>query len=853
MAFRFVDQLKIGGINITYTPDNTFNECVNYILSNPYSRWNKSTFIDWNIIQYADAPIGFLYQNRQIVSTDPMTILPVNVGTGEFTKFGKIGSDFECLFTLSDQSTMGDTGGGQPTSNNAQSFAVLFFVDEEAEELIIGRLYRSNFANFSNFTFNSTRAKQAYQEFWLGIKPIQYNWRSFPSVTGKNGTFNFTMLKDEEIIVNAPMTYTDPSKFSAISFQTTNVNLLSGVPAMNEVYPIYAGKVDRMGIRFGYSGVDAVNIVYTYDFFHMGQDTPFLTKQWTGYSNVDNFLYLAFIVDDTNQVARCSLVEKVTYGGFDAYSLDFSTASDSADLYIWLHSHSESPDVNEPEPDGEVNPTADIGITGLTAPTTSACDTGFTSMYKVSDTSLKTLAQFLWSDNFVDNVKKFFNDPREIIIGLSIMPIDPDVGSAKNISAGGIDTGIQGLPLTSQYKLVSMGSITINEEKTAKFLNYPPNTKITASLPYVGEHALDVNDVMGKTLTLTYLFDFLNGCCVAELKVGDGPKAHRYFYGGSCAVQIPTSAEDFGRQYSSILASGAAFGSVLATPLTGGLSAPMAIGAAANILSNNLAMSPNVQYNSGGGSVNGFLSSQTAYIIIEQPNEKRADSQSAFIGRPSYIKKQLSSVSGFNKCYNVHLLNMSCTQDEKDEIESNLKAGVLIETGSPTPTVTPVTSGNLVIACMKMQSENNVIGKHWDEGTDEAHILKLEGKLIYNQSVRNPKIIVYGDMLSYNYCYLSFFNRFYYIKDITVQSSQIMELTLQVDPLQSFKTEILNNYAILERSGDSNAYNSYFNDGQYWTQQNKTIKFIPFLNNKKEELTIPRNANTYILTIAGGD
>lgn len=767
-------------------------------------------------------------------------------------KLNNSSKEISFKFTLSNHQRIESVMG---TRDFYTDIGIGFLYDESYNAKIVFMCRNSAYQFWNSVCIDSNNVNFSHELYnWIVNNPFIYHiWHAWPNVTGKNGTFSFTMLKDEEIIDDAAMTNVSPDKFSSISFQTSNMNLLSGVPAMNEVYPIYAGKVDRMGIRFGYSGVGATSIIYTYEFFHMGQDTPFLTKQWTGNSNVDNWLYLAFIVDDELQVARCSLVEKTTYGGFEVYNLDFSTESDNAALYTWLHSHSEGPDINEPEPDGEVNPMEDIGITGLTTPTASACDTGFTSMYKVSDTSLKSLAAFLWSDNFVDNVKKFFNDPREIIIGVSIMPIDPDVGSAKNISAGGIDTGIQGLPLTSQYKLVPMGSITINEEKTAKFLNYPPNTKITAALPYVGEHALDVNDVMNKTLTLTYLFDFLNGCCVAELKVGEGTTAHRYFYGGSCAVQIPTSAEDFGRQYSSILASGAAFGSVLATPLTGGLSAPMAIGAAANILNNGMSMTPNVQYSSGGGSITGFLSSQTAYLIIEQPNEKRADDQNAFIGRPSYIKKQLSSVSGFNKCYNVHLLNMSCTQDEKDEIESNLKAGVLIETGSPTPTVTPVTSGNLVIAFMKMQSENNVIGKHWDEGTDEAHILKLEGKLIYNQSVRNPKIIVYGDMLGYNYCYLSFFERYYYIKDIMVQSSQIMELTLQVDPLQSFKTEILNNYAILERSEDSNAYNSYFNDGQYWTQQNKNIKFIPFLNSDNEELTIPRNANTYILTIAGGD
>lgn len=749
-------------------------------------------------------------------------------------------------------STFGSWNTGFKGDGNTVAFIAIVNDDTQRGLFLYVKKYGSNY--YTGVYYNPQDGDGGKFYTILTANPlVLHNWKSWPNVTGKNGTFNFTMLKDEEIIDNAPMTNTDPSKFSAIVDQTRNVNLLSGVPAMNEVYPIYAGKVDRMGIRYGYSGVGATNIIYTYDFFHMGQDTPFLTKQWTGYSNVDNILYIAFIVDDENQVARCSLVEKVNNGGFDAYSLDFSTASDSEALYTWLHSHSEGPDVNEPEPDGDTDPWNDIGITGLTVPEASGIDTGFTSMYKVSDTELKNLAQFLWSNTFVDNVKKFFNDPREIIIGLSLMPISPDVGTGKNIKAGGIDTGISGLPLTSQYKLVEMGSVYVKEEKTAKFLNYPPNTKITASLPYVGEHALDVNDVMGKTLTLTYLFDFLNGCCVAELKVGSGSAAHRYFYGGSCAVQIPTSAEDFGRQYSSILASGAAFGSVLATPLTGGLSAPMAIGAAANILSNNMAMSPNVQYNSGGGSVNGFLSSQTAYLIVEQPNEKRAENQDNFIGRPSYMKKQLSSLNGFVKCYNAHLTGLPCTQAEKDEIEAYLKAGVLIETGSPAPTVTPATSGYIVIAFMKMRSENNVIGKTWDVGEQEVNIKKLEGKLIFDQSIMAPKLIVYGDMREYNYCYLDIFGRYYYITDIVVKSSLIMEITLKVDSLQSFKSQTLNCYALVERAQSSIAYNSYFNDGQYWTQQNRTVKFIPFLNSSNEELTIPRNSNSYILTIAGGD
>lgn len=682
-----------------------------------------------------------------------------------------------------------------------------------------------------------------------------HTWRSFSSVTGKNGTFNFTMLKDEVIDDTQAQNLLTPDDFTRISSQTNAWNLLSGIPYMQEVYPIYAGKVDHMGIRYGLGGVAPDNyIIITVEFF-TSASTPFLTQQIQTPKDLSENIYPAFIVDDENQVARMTLVREYTYAGFKRYNLNFSAMADSAQLYTWLHSHSEDPDVNEPIPDGEVEPWNDIGITGLTQPSVSAIDTGFTSMFKVSPTELKALAGFLWTDNFVENVAKFFSDPREIIIGLSLLPVEPPAEqSASEIKAGGISTGIFGFKLTSQYDLVEMGSIYIKEEKTAKFLNYPPNTRIIAHLPYVGDHELDVNDITGKTITLTYLFDFLNGCCIAELKVEGGDSGtHRYFYSGSCAVQIPTSSEDFGRQYSSILSSGIAFGSVLATPLTGGLSAPMGLGAIGNIVNNGMAMSPNADYSSGGGAITGFLSSQTAYLIIISPREKIAESQKQFIGRPSFMKKTLNTLSGFVKCYNTHLTSLPATGNEKDEIERALKDGVLIETGSPTPSVTPATSGNIVIAFMKMTSENNVIGKSWTRGTDENAILKIEGKLLYDQSILTPKILVEGDLRGFNYCYMSIFGRFYYITDIIARNGNLMEVSLKCDPLQSFKTEILACDAIIERTSDSNAINSYFNDNEYWCQMNKQVKFIPFLNGQNEELTLPRNKNSYILTIAGGD
>ena len=674
-----------------------------------------------------------------------------------------------------------------------------------------------------------------------------HTWHSFPSVTGKNGTFNFTMLKDENINLDSSMTNFQTDDFTRFSGQTLLSTLLNNVPVGVETPVIYAGKVDYLSVTRGALSPGVLPTL-TVKIYYNNTVIKTITTTTNG--------YLSFIVDNENQLARVSLVKPYDSAGVTRYdATGFKTDTDSAQLYTWLHSHGEDPENNEPVPDNEGVPWIDTGISGLTEPGASAIDTGFTSMYQVSGTQLKALSNYLWSSNFVDTVKKFFSDPREIIIGVSIMPIEPDTGTAKNITAGGIDTGITGNPLTSQYKIVDMGSIYCKKEKTAEFLNYPPNTRIIAHLPYVGNHELSMHDVAGKTLTLRYLFDFLNGCCVAELTASAGSDgiAHRYFYSGSCAVQVPTSSEDFGRQYSSILSSGVAFGGVLSAPLTGGLTAPMAIGALGNTLNNGMAMSPNVEYSSGGGAITGFLSSQTAYLVVELPEEKVAENQKAFIGRPSFMHKTLSSVSGFIKCYEAHVKSILATGNEKDEIERALKDGVIIETGSPTPTVTPTTPGNIVIAFMNMTSENNVIGKTWERGTDEDAILKIEGKLLYDQSILTPKILVEGDLRGFNYCYMSIFGRFYYITDIIARNGNIMEVSLKCDPLQSFKSSILNCTAVIERAESSSLVNSYFNDGQYWTQANKVIKYVPFLNSENEELTIPRNHNSYILVIAGGD
>ncbi len=671
-----------------------------------------------------------------------------------------------------------------------------------------------------------------------------YSWVSVPSVSGKNGISLLSHVRDDSIITGQDIANLSPADVK-LEPTTQISNMLVNVPVGKAIKAIFAGMVDFLGLRKDNTASSTLRI-------SVGGNN-ILLKSFVSQKN-----YIGFIIDDENEVAKLALFMPI-YDPLteilDHYEMNVSSDDETEMHNIWLFIHShrntdDDPENNEGNEGTTPDYQEDIAITGITKPAYGAIDTGFTTMYRMSKGELQRLSAFLWSASFVDNVKKFFNDPREILVGISIMPVLPDTEqNPSEITAGGITTGIYGLKLTDQYKLETYGVIEVKAEK-GNFLDYNPYTKVTAHLPFVGEHTLDVNDVMGKQLALKYIFDFLTGSCVAEIDVyDDGELKPRYFFGGSCGIQVPTSSEDFSRLYSSILSAGATVGSTLATIATGGLTAPLMIGSASSMLANGMNGSPTVQYSSGAGSINGMIGCKTAFLVIEKPKEKVALNQEYYVGRPSFMTRTLAQCSGFTKCLNVHLDNVPCSSVERAEIESALLKGVRIQTGSDTPEYTPTTATDHGIIFLKCLSDMDVIGKEWDE-EDE---LTIEGKLMFDQSFLKPKFLIEGDVTAYNYCYIPDLSRFYYITEIVIKTGNLSEVSMQVDVLQSWASQILSNDAVIERQASGDNVNAYFADDMYWTQVNKEVKTIPFVDQDGNELTFTIPENNFILTIAGGD
>lgn len=689
------------------------------------------------------------------------------------------------------------------------------------------------------------------------ITPIEYNWHSLGSIKGYFGELLLPIIKPEAINDGAAVDNATSAAFSRLPDQSKLSNLFSRNQRSYDITEQKSGNPDSIKMfTIGQLIGSPNNKYYLFTDKTLDPDLSVYYEYTTVIAN--SYLWLSILIDDDNELAKTSTI--VFDGSVYHYNNDVMNNTQMSDLYTWLKGvHDDDQSVSrETGKSQDWTPRQPDKIPAPQIPTINAIDTGFTAMYYIPASEvaeIRKLCRYMWSSNWIDIVKKWFNDPSDVIVGITMMPCAPPHSESKtDITAGGIQTNAQGYKLTDQYKDFNLGSIYI-EEAGYNFLDYEPYTSIDIVLPYCGEHALDVSNIMGKTLELHYIVDFLTGACLAYIMV-DG--SCDYLFAGQMGSQIPISSVSYNRMISSVLSAGATIGGIMsskkaaqvASGLLSNSGSLVSGGASALGLATGVTSHPEISYTSGGGGNTGWISGQQPYIRITEPIPKKAADQDSFLGLPAFINETLEDCSGFTKVLDVHLVNMSCTDAEQDNIYNQLKAGVLIESGTATPTLTPITSGNYCIQFMQMISEKNVIGKTWnteaDPTTGALAPLVIEGSLIYEQSISSPKFTVKGDISGYNYCYIPAFNRFYYIKDKQINGADIMTIPLEVDVLQSFKDEILACNCILERQ--RTITNKYFNDSTWWTQQNSSI--VP-----KEMTTngFDRSDNCYILTVAGGE
>ena len=120
------------------------------------------------------------------------------------------------------------------------------------------------------------------------------------------------------------------------------------------------------------------------------------------------------------------------------------------------------------------------------------------------------------------------------------------------------------------------------------------------------------------------------------------------------------------------------------------------------------------------------------------------------------------------------------------------------------------------------------------------------GNLREESSVMNPTILVESDasIVGYNYAYIPDFNRYYYVKDLVSYRTNLWLVSLEVDVLKSWASQIMGLHVIL--SDTQATGKEEYMAGDVWKTlvKDKTdiISFSSGLNSSGE----------YILITAGG-
>lgn len=309
-----------------------------------------------------------------------------------------------------------------------------------------------------------------------------------------------------------------------------------------------------------------------------------------------------------------------------------------------------------------------INIPGL--PATTAVSTGFLTLFNPTTANLRDLASYMWANPLFDLSawRKIFADPMGAILGLSIVPVSVPTSGNAEVTVGNIPTGIQMPLVSSQYVVVDCGSIQV-KEFWGGYLDYSPYTKAEIYLPYCGIHAIDIDDIMGKTVNVVYHIDILSGACCVYVKCDT---AILYTFIGQCSSSIPITGDNWTNVINGVLSAAVSVGSMVAT---GGATAPMALPQLASTVTNSL--KPSIEKSGAMGGTGGLLAYQYPYLIITRPRQALPEDQNKYMGYPSFVTAELGSLKGYTEVEQVHLENINATDSELKEIEALLKNGVI--------------------------------------------------------------------------------------------------------------------------------------------------------------------------------
>ena len=326
--------------------------------------------------------------------------------------------------------------------------------------------------------------------------------------------------------------------------------------------------------------------------------------------------------------------------------------------------------------DSDPTPIPDLPAVDITA-------NGGIKLYKCTNTDIAALISYLNSNSPGDAVLKMWQNPIQAVLACYYLPYPVTAAGSATITALGLSTGVAAYT-AKQWQQWNLGSVFVDYSCGNCFLDFEPYSTCQIYLPFIGIRRMNMDEVVGKTVGVTYQFDNTSGACVAYITVGGSVK---YSFSGSCAVGIPLTQENWGQFYMAAATSAAG-------ALAGGIGG--AIGAAAQGAGKLGTLGAAAQGAvEGGGGLSSLMAKPTVsrsgsicgaasalgypapYLIIEYPDKAKVANPAPVTGLTCGRTLSLGSLSGYNVIEHVHLHGIAATGPELEEIERLLYEGVV--------------------------------------------------------------------------------------------------------------------------------------------------------------------------------
>lgn len=293
---------------------------------------------------------------------------------------------------------------------------------------------------------------------------------------------------------------------------------------------------------------------------------------------------------------------------------------------------------------------------------------GLWSIYNPTINELKSLGGYLWSSNIIEILQKFLNNPMDCIISLHMIYATPSTNGKQNIILGYLDSGVSANVVDNQFINIDCGSVNTTEYFGDARDYVSPYTNVECYLPFIGIVKLKTEDIIGSNINIIYTLDVLTGAILCKIFVTkNGAKQQLYTFNGNASVQIPLTGSDRTR-----LLSGAITGAVA------GITAGGLIGAVAGGVAGGLMGGTSIERSGNFSANSGALGIKKPYLIISRKTPYDADNYNDYYGYPTNKTVVLNNCKGFTRVKDIHVNIPNATNEEKNEIETLLKTGIII-------------------------------------------------------------------------------------------------------------------------------------------------------------------------------